>query len=94
MLCCRASDDLPSVAKLCRRKDIPHLVNNAYGLQSTKCAHLLEEVGKEKGQHDVFVQSADKNLMVPVGGAIIAGFDRKWVQTIAKTYPGRHYKAR
>ena len=27
--------------------------------------------------------------MVPVGGAIVAGFDKDWVAAISKTYPGR-----
>ncbi len=36
----------------------------------------------------MFVQSTDKNLLVPVGGAIVAGFDRAWVRKIAQTYPG------
>ena len=37
--------------------------------------HILEEAGKrEKNRRvDAFVQSTDKNLMVPVGGSIIAG---------------------
>ena len=35
------------------------------------------------------LQSTDKNLMVPVGGAIVAGFDKEWVGAISKTYPGR-----
>jgi hypothetical protein len=26
--------------------------------------------------------------MVPVGGAIIAGFDNSFIDTISKTYPG------
>ena len=32
------------------------------------------------GRLDVFVQSTDKNLMVPVGGAIIAGADKKLIR--------------
>ena len=45
------------------------MVNNAYGVQSSKCMHILEESGKrEKNRRvDAFVQSTDKNLMVPVG---------------------------
>ena len=64
-----------SVAEICHKLGIPHVVNNAYGVQSTKCMHILEEAGKrEKGRRvDAFVQSTDKNLMVPVGGSIIAG---------------------
>ncbi|CAL8069586.1 unnamed protein product [Calicophoron daubneyi] len=37
----------------------------------------------------IYVQSADKNLMVPVGGAIIAGFSVDLISAVAKTYPGR-----
>lgn len=37
---------------------------------------------------DAFIQSLDKNFMVPVGGAIIAGFDDSFIDTIGKTYPG------
>ena len=51
-------------------------MNNAYGVQSSKCMHILEEAGKrEKNRRvDAFVQSTDKNLMVPVGGSIIGKF--------------------
>ena len=34
-------------------------------------------------------QSSDKNLMVPVGGAIVAGPDQRTVQAVASSYPGR-----
>ncbi|KAA0184382.1 O-phospho-L-seryl-tRNASec:L-selenocysteinyl-tRNA synthase [Fasciolopsis buskii] len=37
----------------------------------------------------LYVQSTDKNLLVPVGGAIVAGFDAALVAEVAKTYPGR-----
>ncbi len=40
------------------------------------------------GRVDAFIQSLDKNFMVPVGGAIIAGFDDSFIDTISKTYPG------
>ena len=52
---------------------------------------ILEEAGRfEKGRRvDAFVQSTDKNLMVPVGGAIIAGFDKKFIQRVSGAYPGR-----
>lgn len=29
--------------------------------------------------------------MVPVGGAIIAGFDQSFIQEISKMYPGERY---
>ena len=37
---------LSEVAQLCKRFNIPHLVNNAYGVQSSKCMHVIEEVGQ------------------------------------------------
>ena len=80
-----------SVAEICHRLGIPHVVNNAYGVQSSKCMHILEESGKrEKNRRvDAFVQSTDKNLMVPVGGSIIAGFDTEFVRKVGQNYPGR-----
>ena len=64
-----------------------HLINNAYGLQSSKCTHLIQQAARV-GRVDAFVQSTDKNFMVPVGGAIIAGFDKKFIEEIGKSYPG------
>ena len=59
---------MPGVAQICKevRKlsflildlpqfDIPHLVNNAYGLQSSKCCHLINEAIRV-GRLDAFVQ--------------------------------------
>ncbi|XP_011192015.1 O-phosphoseryl-tRNA(Sec) selenium transferase [Zeugodacus cucurbitae] len=84
----RNSDDIIGVAKLAAQHALPHLVNNAYGLQSTYLTHQLEQA-QRVGRVDLFVQSTDKNLMVPVGGAIIAGFDEQLVRNVAKAYPGR-----
>lgn len=41
-----------------------------------------------KGRVDAFVQSTDKNLLVPVGGAVISGFEKGLLERIAKNYPG------
>ncbi|XP_002410195.3 O-phosphoseryl-tRNA(Sec) selenium transferase [Ixodes scapularis] len=84
----RSPDNLEDVARLCKDFQVPHLVNNAYGVQCTKCMHLIQQASRV-GRLDVFVQSTDKNFMVPVGGAVIAGFDKELVETVAKTYPGR-----
>lgn len=84
----RAPDDLPGVAQLCQEQDIPHVVNNAYGLQSSKCSHLINEAIRV-GRLDLFVQSCDKNLLVPVGGAVIAGPSAGVVAAVAASYPGR-----
>lgn len=85
----RAADDLVGVARLGRSYDVPQLVNNAYGIQSSKCMHLIEEMSKVGCGQTTFVQSTDKNFLVPVGGAIIAGFDKSWIKQISQTYPGR-----
>uniref|UniRef100_A0A8C6V3B9 O-phosphoseryl-tRNA(Sec) selenium transferase n=1 Tax=Neogobius melanostomus TaxID=47308 RepID=A0A8C6V3B9_9GOBI len=84
----RVPDRLEELATLCSKHDIPHIVNNAYGVQSSKCMHLIQQ-GSRVGRIDAFVQSLDKNFMVPVGGAIIAGFDDAFIQEISKMYPGR-----
>ena len=87
----RAADDVPAVAEICGRLGVPHIVNNAYGVQSSKCMHIIEESGKaDKGRRvDAFIQSTDKNLMVPVGGSIISGYDSEFVRNISKNYPGK-----
>lgn len=84
----RASDSVDQVAVLCSRYNIPHLINNAYGLQSTRCMHLIQEAAR-KGRVDAFVQSTDKNFLVPVGGAIVAGFDKVFVEKISRVYSGK-----
>ncbi len=64
------------------------MVNNAYGLQSTKITHIINQAS-QAGRVDIVVQSSDKNLMVPVGGSIVCAFDEKVLDTVAKFYPGR-----
>ena len=84
----RIPDDIPEVAKICKESNIPHVANNAYGLQSTKCMHLIEEAMRV-GRLDAFVQSTDKNILVPIGGCIIAGGENSLIETVIKVYPGR-----
>lgn len=40
------------------------------------------------GRVDAFIQSTDKNFLVPVGGAVVAGFDKHMIDEISQTYPG------
>lgn len=84
----RNCDDIVEVAKFSRESDIPHLINNAYGLQSTDILRHLERANRF-GRIDFFVQSSDKNLLVPVGGAIVASFDEKLLHDVASSYAGR-----
>ncbi|VUZ41744.1 unnamed protein product [Hymenolepis diminuta] len=100
----RVPDRLPAITRLCRKYgNIPHLINNAYGVQSKRCMGLVEcawaeaksTESKENSTQSsppldlLYVQSTDKNLMVPVGGAIIAGFSKNLIKEIAESYPGR-----
>ena len=39
----RVPDDVESIAKVCASTGIGHVINNAYGLQCTKCCHLVNE---------------------------------------------------
>lgn len=84
----RACDDIESLAELSKKFNIPHLINNAYGLQSTYLTHQIEQCFRV-GNVDLVVQSTDKNLLVPVGGSILLGFNKKLVSDVAKSYAGR-----
>lgn len=84
----RATDKVVLLAALAATFDIPHLVNNAYGLTSSWTVHQVEEACR-RGRVDLFVQSTDKNFMVPVGGAIVASPTASIISGFAKMYPGR-----
>ncbi|EDV47913.2 O-phosphoseryl-tRNA(Sec) selenium transferase [Drosophila erecta] len=84
----RNSDDIAEVSKLSKQWQIPHMVNNAYGLQANDIVHKLE-CANRVGRIDYFVQSCDKNLLVPVGSAIVASFNESLLHDVASTYAGR-----
>lgn len=86
----RACDDVVGVAKLCARLDIPHVINNAYGVQSqTICARIT--AAARRGRIDAIIQSTDKNFMVPVGGSLVVSpvTNPKAAGDVARAYPGR-----
>ena len=37
---------------------------------------------------DAFVQSTDKNFLVPVGGCVVAGPIEEFINNVSQTYPG------
>ena len=37
---------------------------------------------------DAFVQSTDKNFLVPVGGCVVAGASEEFINNVSQTYPG------
>lgn len=64
------------------------MVNNAYGVQSSKCVHEVEQAMR-RGRVDAVVQSLDKNFLMPVGGALVCSPSKEVVAQIATFYPGR-----
>lgn len=84
----RVPDKVVLISKLCKKYNIGHIVNNAYGVQCRKTMSQIS-AAMVQGRLDAFVQSTDKNFMVPVGGAIIASNDTKFIDNIAATYAGR-----
>lgn len=84
----RGCDDIEALAVISKKHNIPHVINNAYGLQTTFLTHQIEQAHRV-GNVDLFIQSTDKNLLVPVGGAIVAGANKKLVDDVAKRYAGR-----
>mmetsp|Transcript_23104 Transcript_23104/g.72620 ORF Transcript_23104/g.72620 Transcript_23104/m.72620 type:complete len:621 (-) Transcript_23104:113-1975(-) len=87
----RAVEKLLDVARLCAEQGVPHLCNNAYGVQCDRCMKAIASASRH-GRLDCFIQSTDKNFLVPVGGAIVATADgRHGPEILAKvrsTYAG------
>ena len=84
----RTPDPVQQIAVACRELGIGHVINNAFGTQSRKAVNLVSEACL-RGRVDAFVQSTDKNWMVPVGGSVVASADRAFVDSVSKVYPGR-----
>ena len=85
----RAPDNVEAVATLCKQYGVFHLINNAYGLQSSSIADKILQANAV-GNVDVVISSLDKNFMVPVGGSVAYCFnDNKFVSSLTESYPGR-----
>lgn len=46
---------------MCAKYDVPHIVNNAYGVQASKCMHLIQQVCAESSTHASFVRLEPRN---------------------------------
>merc|ERR1712183_72095 len=66
----REPDNIVKIAEVCQKHKIPLVVNNAYGIQSSKSVNLIETAMNLWKPIDklpfLVVQSMDKNFMVPV----------------------------
>ena len=70
-----ARDDVEAIAKICKDAGVGHAINNADKGSLTASVVTPNQACRAE---DAFVQSTDKNLMAPVGGAIVAGPDKAY----------------
>ena len=62
----RVPDKVDDIGKLCKSRDVAHVINNAYGLQCPLTCKLINRACIV-GRVDAVVCSTDKNFLVPVG---------------------------
>ena len=84
----RGYDNIEEISKICKEKNLYHVVNNAYGIYCTKIIDMLNKADKI-GKVTYVISSTDKNFMVPVGGAMVYSSDSSMLEKIKKNYPGR-----
>lgn len=84
----REPDDVKEIAKIAQEKNIPHVINNAYGVQSREIMKRIRSA-VDAGRVDAVVQSTDKNFLTPIGGAIIAAPKQETLDSISEQYAGR-----
>lgn len=84
----RTPDKLLEIGNLCKKYNIFHVINNAYGLQCSKIAFSINQATKHS-RVDLIVSSTDKNFMVPIGGALIYSQNAELIKNISNLYPGR-----
>ncbi|KAK8813173.1 hypothetical protein WA158_002765 [Blastocystis sp. Blastoise] len=81
-------DNISFISQLGKEKNIPVVINNAYGLQATSTCKLINKC-IQNYRVDAIISSTDKNLMVPVGGALIYSNNKEFINQIQTHYPGR-----
>jgi O-phospho-L-seryl-tRNASec:L-selenocysteinyl-tRNA synthase len=84
----REPDKIKDIARIAAEKKVPHIINNAYGVQSREIMKLVRGA-IDAGRVDAIIQSTDKNFLAPVGGAIVASPNEEFLNRVAETYPGR-----
>jgi O-phospho-L-seryl-tRNASec:L-selenocysteinyl-tRNA synthase len=84
----REPDKIKEIAKIAAEKNVPHIINNAYGVQSREIMKLVRGA-VDAGRVDAVVQSTDKNFLTPVGGSIVASPNEEFIDAVSETYAGR-----
>ena len=57
----RGVDKLLEVARHCAELEVPHITNNAYGVQCKLCMKAISAASRH-GRLDGYIQSTDKNV--------------------------------
>ena len=84
----REMDQIKEIAKIAAERDIFHVINNAYGVQSRIIMKKIQGA-IDAGRVDAIVQSTDKNFLTPIGGSVIASPSEAFIEEISKCYAGR-----
>src|SRR5271157_740428 len=84
----RIPDHVKEIAKLCKDLNIPHVINNSYGIQSDVYLKILRG-SIDAGRVDYVVQSSDKNFLAPVGGAVVCSPSSQKITDLSQAYAGR-----
>ena len=84
----REPDKIKDIAKIAEKKNVPHIINNSFGVQSREIMKLVRGA-VDAGRVDAIIQSTDKNFLTPVGGAIVASPNEEFLDNTAKIYAGR-----
>ena len=84
----RGYDNIEEISKICKEKNLFHIINNAYGIYCTKIIDMINKSDKI-GTVTYVISSTDKNFMVPVGGAMVYSSNSTVVEKLKKNYPGR-----
>ncbi|MHA1733427.1 MAG: O-phosphoseryl-tRNA(Sec) selenium transferase [Promethearchaeota archaeon] len=84
----RRPDPVKEIAKLAKKHGVAHVINNAYGVQHPSFMKMVQ-AASSAGRVDYVVQSTDKNFLAPVGGAVVAAFERGKIPLLASQYAGR-----
>ena len=84
----RVPDNLKKIAKFAKEQNLVHIVNNAYGIQSSILISYLRSA-VDAGRVDAIVQSTDKCFLTPVGGAVITSPSLEIIGNISHSYAGR-----
>lgn len=84
----REHDDIKEISKFAKDKNLVHIVINAYGVQSPEWMKLIR-AGIDAGRVDAVIQSTDKNVLTPIGGAVIASPREEIITQISQAYAGR-----